>query len=205
MHFTGTQHLHEIENIMQEIPNFLPKGHGGTVLKKEMEDCIRGQPPPNSYKEMMSALTAGIDYKPLGERVSRYLKESEGKAVSYRNEKHKAVFEEITAKMDKQNYALLSALYLLTADYRLWKIMKHHTQKNGVDFAGVSLKGIHENGYTLYCVAKDLYLGTKHLSVSDLADTELIRPQIFMLVCNAMAVRRFGMKAIQLAERRENP
>ena len=205
MHFTGTKHLHEIENIMQEIPNFLPKGHGGTVLKKEMEDCIRGQPPPDSYGEMMSTLMAGIGYKPLGERVSRYLKESEGKAVSYRNEKHKAVFEEITAKMDKQNYALLSALYLLTADYRLWKIMKHHVQKNAVNFAGVSLKGIHENGYTLYCVAKDLYLGTKHLSVSDLADTELIRPQIFMLVCNAMAVRRFGMKAVRLAERRENP
>lgn len=201
MHFTGTKHLHEIENIMQEIPNFLPKGHGGTVLKKEMEDCIRGQPPPDSYGEMMSALMAGIGYKPLGERVSRYLKESEGKAVSYRNEKHKAVFEEITAKMDKQNYALLSALYLLTADYRLWKIMKRHTQKNAVDFAGISLKGIHENGYTLYCVAKDLYLGTKHLSVSDLADTELICPQIFMLVCNAMAVRRFGMKAVRLAER----
>ena len=205
MHFTGTKHLHEIENIMQEIPNFLPKGHGGTVLKKEMEDYIRGQPPPDSYEEMMSALMAGIGYKPLGERVSRYLKESEGKAVSYRNEKHKAVFEEITAKMDKQNYALLSALYLLTADYRLCKIMKHHVEKNAVDFAGVSLKGIHENGYTLYCVAKDLYLGTKHLSVSDLADTELIRPQIFMLVCNAMAVRRFGMKAVRLAERRENP
>lgn len=205
MHFTGTKHLHEIENIMQEIPNFLPKGHGGTVLKKEMENYIRGQPPPDSYEEMMSALMAGIGYKPLGERVSRYLKESEGKAVSYRNENHKAVFEEITAKMDKQNYALLSALYLLTADYRLWKIMKHHVQKNAVDFASVSLKGIHENGYTLYCVAKDLYLGTKHLSVSDLADTELIRPQIFMLVCNAMAVRRFGMKAVRLAERRENP
>ncbi len=123
--------------------------------------------------------------------------------MSYRNEKHKAVFEEMTAKMDKQNFALLSALYLLTADHRLWEIMKQHTQKNKVDFAGVSLKGIHENGYTLYCVAKDLYLGTKHLSVSDLADTELIRPQMFMLVCNAMAVRRFGMKAIRLAERGE--
>lgn len=201
MYFTGTKYLHEIENIMQEIPNFSPRGHGGTVLGKEMEDYIRGQPPPDSYEKMMSTLMAGIRYQPLGERLSRYLKESEGKAVSYRNEKHKAVFEEITAKMDKQNFALLSALYLLTADHRLWKIMKQHTQKNVVDFAGVSLKGIHENGYTLYCVAKDLYLGTKHLSVSDIADTGLIRPQMFMLVCNAMAVRRFGMKAIRLAER----
>lgn len=205
MHFTGTKYLHEIESLMQGVPGFSVKGHGGIILKKEMEDCIRGQPPPDNYEEMMSEIMAAVHYKPLGERLSRYLKESEGKAVGYRNEKHREVFEEITAKMDKKNYALLSALYLLTADHRLWKIMKHHIQKNGVDFQNVSLKGIHENGYTLYCVAKDLYFGTKHLSVSDLADTELIRPQMFMLVCNAMAVRRFGLKAIWLAERRENP
>lgn len=205
MHFTGTKYLHEIESLMQGVPGFSVKGHGGIILKKEMEDCIRGQPSPDNYEEMMSEIMAAVHYKPLGERLSRYLKESEGKAVGYRNEKHREVFEEITAKMDKKNYALLSALYLLTADHRLWKIMKHHIQKNGVDFQNVSLKGIHENGYTLYCVAKDLYLGTKHLSVSDLANTELIRPQMFMLVCNAMAVRRFGLKAIRLAERRENP
>ncbi len=77
MHFTGTKYLHEIENIMQEIPNFLSKGHGGIVLGKEMEDYIRGQPPPDSYGKMMSALMAGIRYRPLGERLSRYLKESE--------------------------------------------------------------------------------------------------------------------------------
>lgn len=81
----------------------------------------------------MSALTAGIAYKLLGEHVSRYLKESEGKAVSW-NKKHKAVFEEITAKMDKQNYALLSALHLLTADYRLWKIMDGIIQKYHPDW-----------------------------------------------------------------------
>lgn len=97
----------------------------------------------------------------------------------------------------------MSALYLLTVDHRLWKIMKHHIQKNEVDFQNVSLKGIHENGYILYCVAKDLYFGTKHLSVSDLSDTGLIRPQMFVMICNVMAVRRFGLKAIRIAERRE--
>lgn len=56
--------------------------------------------------------------------MSRYLEESEGKTVGYRNKKHREVFEEITAKMDKKNYALLSVLYLLTADHRLWKFMK---------------------------------------------------------------------------------
>jgi len=133
MHFTGTKYLHEIETIMQEVPGFSAKGHGGIVLKKEMEDCIRGQPPPDSYEEMMSEIVAAVHYKPLEKRLSQYLKESEGKAVSYRNEKHKVVFEEITAKMDKNNFALLSALYLLTADHRLWKIMKHHDIREAVE------------------------------------------------------------------------
>lgn len=45
MHFTGTKYLHEIESLMQGVPGFSVKGHGGIILKKEMEDCIRGQPP----------------------------------------------------------------------------------------------------------------------------------------------------------------
>lgn len=65
---------------MQGVPGFFAKGHGGIVLKKEMEDCIWGQPPPDNYEEMMSEIMATVHYKLLGECLSRYLKESEGKA-----------------------------------------------------------------------------------------------------------------------------
>lgn len=60
MHFTRTKYLHEIETIMQGVPGFSAKGHGGTVLKKEMEDCIRGQPPPDSYEEMQRSWRLSI-------------------------------------------------------------------------------------------------------------------------------------------------
>ena len=134
------------------------------------------------------------------ERLNNYIREGEKKRVDYRSKKHKEVFEETIVKMNHKNYAIMSALYLLTADYKLWQVMRHHTKKNKIDFEDVKLGNIQEEGYTLYCVAKDLYHGTKHISISDLADKELISPKMFAVICNAMAIRRFGIKAIQLVE-----
>ena len=51
--------------------------------------------------------------------------------------------------------------------------------------------------YTLYCAAKDLTLGTKHITVSDLSDADLVPPMLFRTICNAMAIRRFGLAAIK--------
>ena len=42
-----------------------------------------------------------------------------------------------------------------------------------------------------------IYIGTKHLTISDLSDTELISPMLFGVICNAMAIRRYGLGAIQ--------
>lgn len=202
MYLMKAGYYRELETIMQSIPNFSPRGHGSMVLKKAMDDCIRGKP-PDSYEEMMSIVMMAVRYKPLCSRMSRYLKRTGGKAVSYRNKNHKALFEKIAAEADEKDYALLSALYLLSADYRLWAIVKHHIQNNKICFQDIRLNGIHEDGYTLYCVAKDLYLGTKHLSVSDLSDANLIHTKMFGIICNAMAIRRFGMKAVWLAEGRK--
>ena len=45
--------------------------------------------------------------------------------------------------------------------------------------------------------AKDLTLGTKHITVSDLADADLVPPMLFRTICNAMAIRRFGLAAVK--------
>lgn len=90
----------------------------------------------------------------------------------------------------------MSALYLLTADLKLWNVARRYMEGNSIHFSKIKLCGIHPDGYTLFCGAKDLYLGTKHLSVGDLSDPELITPKMFALICNAMAIRRFGLGAI---------
>ncbi|MDD4422779.1 MAG: hypothetical protein PHD46_07065 [Eubacteriales bacterium] len=49
--------------------------------------------------------------------------------------------------------------------------------------------------------AKDLYCGSKHITFTDLADRELIGHRMFSVICNAMAFRRYGLRAFYIAER----
>lgn len=79
-----------------------------------------------------------------------------------------------------------------------------YVQRNEILFENIHLKGSTANGYTLYCTAKDLYLGTKNLTIGDLADTTIIEPKIFGVICNAMAIRRYGLGAVKFMERTNN-
>lgn len=59
------------------------------------------------------------------------------------------------------------------------------------------------NSYAMFSVAKDLSLGTNHMTLCDLTDTELIPPKIFAIICNSMAIYRLGLDAIQEAPERK--
>ena len=122
--------------------------------------------------------------------------------MEYRNEKHRTVFSKAVKRMEQKNKTLMAALYLLTADRRLWLASKPLIEQNEINMNAIRVKDCDENAYTLLCAAKDLYLGAKHLMVSVLADTELIPPKLFALIYNAMAIRHFGLGAIQYEERK---
>lgn len=112
-----------------------------------------------------------------------------------------ATLKEAVAKLDKKDYALMVAMYLLTANCRLWSCTGRYVQRNEILFEKICLKCSTANGYTLYCAAKDLYLGTKNLTIGDLADTTIIELTIFGVICNAMAIRRYGLGAVNFKER----
>ena len=101
--------------------------------------------------------------------------------MNFRNSKHSTTFTDAIKKKNKRDYALMSALYLLTAEFALWQTVKRYIVDNSIDFKSLQPAGISENGYTLFCAAKDLYLGTNYLTISDLADTQLIPPRMFAL------------------------
>lgn len=52
--------------------------------------------------------------------------------------------------------------------------MRHQVDGNLIRFDRRKLCGLNEYTYPLYCAAKDLYMGTRHLTIRDLADRELI-------------------------------
>ena len=39
----------------------------------------------------------------------------------------------------------------------------------------------------------ELYLGTKHITIADLTDEQLISYRMFGIICNALVIRRFGI------------
>lgn len=218
-----------LERMMVTIPGFKPTGHGTYIFGKnkliaEMYDCklclyykemqkscLLKQCPcleerilvgSASRKEILTNLATMVKIPAFKKRVIQHLKESEIEPVGYRNEKHLIAFAEAIQKLNRKDYALMSAVYLLTAEHALWMKAKHRVKQNEISFDAIKLQSSTENAYTLFCCAKDLYLGTKHITIKDLADKDLISPKIFGLICNAMAIRRFGLGAIHYKERK---
>ena len=107
--------------------------------------------------------------------------------MTFINEKHRLNFDEALSRLnqlDRNNYALMSAIYLLTADLRLWFQSKRFVENHGISFGKLRPKNCSEDTYPLYCAAKDLYLGTKHITINDLAVITLLST-IFIIPANA--------------------
>ena len=117
--------------------------------------------------------------------------------MQFKNDKHKEAFTEAVRKMNKKDNALMAAVYLFTADGRLWNQVSRYVDRCEIAYDRIRISNTTEAGYALFCCAKDLTLGTKHLTISDLADSDLIPPKLFGVICNAMAIRRYGLGAIQ--------
>lgn len=199
MYFTETKALRELELLMRLVPNFKPQACGSMLLPGQVYICLH-PPVPLTYQEMITETMQAVRYRPFLKRLQELLEESEKKSMEYQDSRHQRLFLRAIQKKDRKNYAMLSALYLFTADMKLWRIMKEQVETNFIRFDRTKLNGLDESSYTLYCAAKDLCMGTQYLTIRDLADRELISPRLFALICNAMAIRRFGIKAVESAE-----
>ena len=115
--------------------------------------------------------------------------------MNFKNQTHRIYFAKAVAQINQNDRTLLAAVYLLTADNRLWQNVKKHVHYKEIRFEYICLSGSTENGYTLFCCARDIYMGSKHLSVNDLADARLIPPVIFNVICTALAIARYGLLA----------
>ena len=190
--FSDNPHDRRMERLMMTVPNFAPRGVGFRFTEAQLFITTTAATPT----EILTATMRQIRCPPFRKRFNEYI-ESEEKPMTYINEKHRARFRLAAKNVHRENYAVLSALYLLTADQRLWSCCKHHINNGCVFFENIKLHNCTERAYTFYCAAKDLTLGTKHITVSDLSDADLVPPMLFRTICNAMAIRRFGLAAIK--------
>ena len=190
--FSNNPYDRRMERLMMTVPNFKPRGVGFRFDAPQKILIITTA----ARSELLTDTMRQIRCPPFRKRFHEYI-ESEENPMTYINEKHRTRFTLAAKNVRSGNYALLAALYLLTADGRLWNCCKHQVKNDCVFFENIRLGDCHERAYTLYCAAKDLTLGTKHITVSDLADADLVPPMLFRTICNAMAIRRFGLIAIR--------
>ena len=218
MYFTIRTPLYPYEVMMQGIPNFLPRGHGTYIYHREivpatqtdcqyclyyhggkcsLEECpfleLKIANGTATVRQVMTSVFSAVTYSPFIWRLNRYIKESESKNMNYYSKKHESDFKQALERINPDNLRVLSAVYLLTADTQLWRRVQNQLEKNCIRFDRMNLGSVDEKAYTLFCCAKDLYLGTKHITIADLADEQLILSKMFGIICNALAIRRFGI------------
>ena len=120
--FSDNPHDRRMERLMMTVPNFAPRGVGFRFTEAQLFITITAATPTEILAETMRQIRC----PPFRKRFNKHI-ESEGKTMTYINDKHRARFTLAVKNIAKANYALLSALYLLTADQRLWSCCKHHT------------------------------------------------------------------------------
>ena len=119
------------------------------------------------------------------------------------NAGHRKRFYHSLAQMRRANYNLISQIFLLSAHESLWHMVKKAIQRNGVDYTSFETEkqnfGAKEN--LLFVTALYFEYGSTHLSFMDLSDEEIVDFDVFRLICYAIAIRFYGMDAIELGER----
>ena len=50
--------------------------------------------------------------------------------MEYRNEKHRVVFSEAIKRLNQKDKALMAALYLLTAEHKLWTRIRKFVERD---------------------------------------------------------------------------
>lgn len=110
----------------------------------------------------------------------------------YRGKGHRECFEREENRLGGAHPKQRAALYLLTADNRLWAASRPAVSKTGVDFGSLHPKDISTEAYVLYRAAQDMVEGTRYIGVAELVDRKLVSDRMFRLICRAMELGRMN-------------
>jgi hypothetical protein len=90
----------------------------------------------------------------------------------------------------------------LSADEGLWERAHRHVPDTGIYFDRIRLGGVTLEQYILFHAAKDVYNGTKHIRLSELADRELVADGMLRIIVNAFVIEKCGVEIADWEEPR---
>ena len=113
--------------------------------------------------------------------------------MRFKNEQHKGRFMKAIKRMDQKNPTQMAVAFLLTAEKKLWDSCRIYIISNEIPIYRIRVKRCSENGYVLFCAAKDIALGTKYVSMNDLVDRDIVSSENWQLIFTALEIKRFGV------------
>ena len=125
----------------------------------------------------------------------------------FRNDNHGVLFEKEIRYHKGCSRKMTAALFLLTADSRLWHQAENHIGTNEIDIAAIKPKRLDAMAYVCFAVAKDIITGSRTVSVTELADASMLSPRYFLVIQTAMLIRGYGLNAadrVLFTERRKS-
>ncbi|MBR0596389.1 hypothetical protein [Sinanaerobacter chloroacetimidivorans] len=143
--------------------------------------------------ELLGVLTEEVQERPFVARVSRL---SCQPLSIFESSDHQMRFEAVHKKNLIGSAGQTAAVFLLTADPFLWSKARLAVVPGKIDFPAIHIHGVDLDGYVLFHTAKDLYAGTKHISLSELTDPELVSDEAFRLIVTAFLIRRYGAEVL---------
>ena len=136
----------------------------------------------------------------LKKRIQEVFGNAEKELIFY-DSRHRTDFSSLLLGRRKKNLCGLpnyaAAVFLLSADENLWEKVSKQVLDTGIYFDRIRLGSVTLEQYILFHAARDVYLGTKHIRLSELTDRELIPDEILRLIVNAFVMERYGVDIVE--------
>jgi predicted acetyltransferase len=100
--------------------------------------------------------------------------------------------------MENKNPIYLAALFLLTADDKLWNTVRNHINLDCFDFKSMHLKGINADVYDIYQMSRTIYTAKEYIKLDEIADKNLIGDEAFMVIINSILIAKYGAAISQV-------
>ena len=113
----------------------------------------------------------------------------------FRNDNHGVLFEKEIRYHKGCSRKMTAALFLLTADSRLWHQAENHIGTNEIDITAIKPRRLDAMAYVCFTVAKDIITGSRTVSLTELADASMLPPRYFLVIQTAMLIRGYGLSA----------
>lgn len=114
--------------------------------------------------------------------------------MTFKNENHRTRFLEVVENVNKRDRVMVAALYLLTADSKLWAISRSALEGGEILWQRIPVTRCNSNTYTLLFIARDLYMDTGLVTLRDIADPDVVSEKLFPIVYTALTIARSGLK-----------